>query len=109
MRVTMALSVLGIAALLGSAWPTASEARTFPGHRSPKQLNDPLPPSAMPQNVPSRATPTPRGTSEGMGNEVDLSKTPGDDDPSDGIDEPGRDPIPGQARPAPGVNKIPRH
>lgn len=72
--------------------------------RSPKEQNDPLPPNVMPRPKGPEVV-TPRGTPEGMGNEVDLSKTPGDDDPSDGVDEPGRDPVPGLPRPAPGVNK----
>ena len=73
-------------------------------NESAKQLNDPLPPTAMPKNTAVGAVPTPRGTPEGMGNETDFSKTPGDDDPSDGVDEAGRNPIPGQPRLAPGVN-----
>ncbi|HYC55371.1 MAG TPA: hypothetical protein VEL28_10615 [Candidatus Binatia bacterium] len=71
--------------------------------KAPKELNDPLPPQAMPENTPPGAVPTPRGTPEGMGNETDFSKTPGDDDASDGVTEPGRNPIPGQPRKAPGV------
>jgi hypothetical protein len=73
--------------------------------KSPKQLNDPLPPGEMPKTTPPRAVPTPRGTPEGMGNETDFSKTPGDDDPSDGVDEEGRDPVPGMPREAPGIDK----
>jgi hypothetical protein len=93
--------VLVVTAALGlaPAWVAAEEAPL-----SPKQLNDPLPPSAMPRPEGPDVV-TPRGTPEGMGNEVDLSKTPGDDDPSDGIDEPGRNPEPGLPREAPGVNK----
>jgi hypothetical protein len=75
-----------------------------PTDRSAKEANDPLPPAAMPRPA-GPDVPTPRGTPEGMGNEVDLTKTPGDDDPSDGVDEPGRNPIPGLPREAPGVNK----
>jgi hypothetical protein len=67
---------------------------------SGKQLNDPLPPESM-KMAPRGAVPSPRGNPQGMGNEQDFTKTPGDDDPSDGIDEPGRDPIPGLPRPAP--------
>lgn len=72
---------------------------------SPKEVNDPIPPAAMPKNTPPGAVPTPRGTPEGMGNETDFTKTPGDDDPSDGVDEPGRNPMPGAPRPAPGAEK----
>lgn len=70
---------------------------------APKELNDPLPPSAMPHPRPPHAAPSPRGTPEGMGNEIDFSKTPGDDDPSDGVNEPGRNPVPGLPRPGPGA------
>jgi hypothetical protein len=80
--------------------PNGADEQAIDG-RSPKQVNDPLPPQAMPQNTPLGAVPTPRGTPEGMGNETDFSKTPGDDDASDGIDEPGRNPIPGAPRKAP--------
>lgn len=100
-------STLGVAAaaLLAGALPALAEPPVGQvDGRSPKQLNDPLPPAAM-QTAPPGVVPTPRGTPEGMGNEVDLTKTPGDDDPSDGIDEPGRDPVPGDPRPAPGVEK----
>jgi hypothetical protein len=84
------------------AWTMAETA--VPADRSAKEANDPLPPAAMPRPA-GPEVPTPRGTPEGMGNEVDLTKTPGDDDPSDGVDEPGRNPIPGLPREAPGVNK----
>jgi hypothetical protein len=91
---------LALAAVLLSPAIVAAEDAPL----GPKQLNDPLPPSAMPRPSGPEVV-TPRGTPEGMGNEVDLSKTPGDDDPSDGIDEPGRNPEPGLPRVAPGVNK----
>ncbi|MFN2425419.1 MAG: hypothetical protein ABR587_03115 [Candidatus Binatia bacterium] len=70
--------------------------------RSPKQLNDPLPPAVMQERtVPGPATTPPRGVPQGMGNETHSTKTPGDDDPSDGVDEPGRNPVPGLPRPGP--------
>lgn len=94
---------LALAVALGGLSPAIVEAEEA-APLGPKQLNDPLPPSAMPRPSGPEVV-TPRGTPEGMGNEVDLSKTPGDDDPSDGIDEPGRNPEPGLPRPAPGVNK----
>jgi hypothetical protein len=108
MRAEITALFLGTSIMLGSAlWIEAiaqpTDALGVP--QSPKQSNDPVPPAAMPPSAPPGATPTPRGTPEGMGNEVDLSKTPGDDDPSDGVDEPGRNPVPGIPREAPGVNK----
>lgn len=113
---TRTASVLAITVtLLGGAMATtlstvrtsnATEVYDRQGDKkSPKQLNDPLPPVAMPNATEPRAVPTPRGTPEGLGNETDFSKTPGDDDPSDGVDEPGRDPMPGAPRHAPGEDK----
>ncbi len=104
------LARLAATALLIGVFPLAAYAEHDTDYdrdgdnESPKQLNDPLPPGAMPKNTAVGAVPTPRGTPEGMGNETDFSKTPGDDDPSDGINEPGRNPIPGQPRLAPGKN-----
>jgi hypothetical protein len=118
---TDGLLVLAVAAILSGILPTSTIAETNtvvetaprgagvppPGVQAPplapKELNDPLPPSEMPRpNTPGVVTP--RGVPQGMGNEVDMTKTPGDDDPSDGVDEPGRDPVPGLPRPAPGMN-----
>ena len=112
MTMSRRVNVFAATMLLGGAialWPNGASALTDydnDGDReSAKEVNDPLPPPAMPKNTPTGAVPTPRGTPEGMGNETDLTKTPGDDDPSDGVDEPGRDPVPGMPRPAPGVNR----
>jgi len=100
------------ATLLGGAlalWPhgvSAVEVYKDGRKEAPKQLNDPLPPQAMPkENIPPDRSVPPRGTAEGMGNETHATKTPGDDDPSDGVDEPGRDPIPGMPRRDPGKNR----
>jgi len=112
MRTRRMMTVLAATALLSGAPALRPATACAEGvydrdgdKESPKQLNDPLPPAAMPKNTKPGAVPTPRGTPEGMGNETDFSKTPGDDDPSDGVDEPGRNAIPGEPRPAPGVNR----
>lgn len=108
------LSTLAATALVALALPlmtTVASAQTGKDYdrdgdaESAKEVNDPIPPPAMPKNTAAGAVPTPRGTPEGMGNETDFSKTPGEDDASDGVDEPGRNPIPGQPRPAPGANR----
>jgi hypothetical protein len=99
------VATLVVAIALGGLFPASTFAETaVPVDRSAKEANDPLPPTAMPRPA-GPEVPTPRGTPEGMGNEVDLTKTPGDDDPSDGVDEPGRNPVPGLPREAPGANK----
>jgi hypothetical protein len=104
-RVLLAAAAVALGGLVVPASAVADPGSTaVPPGRSAKEANDPLPPAAMPRPA-GPDVPTPRGTPEGMGNEVDLSKTPGDDDPSDGVDEPGRNPVPGQPREAPGVNK----
>lgn len=104
MRSTGAVAVVVAAITVGGLVPAWALAQTaVPADRSAKEANDPLPPAAMPRPA-GPGVPTPRGTPEGMGNEVDLTKTPGDDDPSDGVDEPGRNPVPGLPREAPGAN-----
>lgn len=92
---------IGFVALALVASVSASCSSGVYDDKSPKQLNEPLPPSAMEPN-PLPVGRTPRGVPQGMGNEKAWTKTPGDDDPSDGIDEPGRDPVPGLPQPAPG-------
>jgi hypothetical protein len=84
--VAAAITAVGLA----PGWAVAETA--VPEDRSAKEANDPLPPTAMPRPA-GPEVPTPRGTPEGMGNE------------SDGVDEPGRNPVPGLPREAPGANK----
>ena len=106
MRLKNLAATLAAAALLGGGAALAQPDLVDDNDidpKSPKEVNDPLPPQAMPDNTPPGAAPTPRGTPEGMGNETDFTKTPGDDDASDGVTEPGRNPVPGQPRKAPGV------